>query len=262
MNPSKKIAILLFGISKQEKYNHRDNYTTSINYERSYENYKKMIFKFFQNKGYDIDIYFTTNIIDDTDKQKICELYNPRQCNFIENESNFYISRNMKINNVVDLCLQSGITYDLVLITRFDLNFNIDFNKSNINLNKFNLVSILESPHLICDNFYLFPYKSLNAFSNICKKNMNKSFHLIKKDIDSIKGPLYVNYILNEYTYIANLTFYTIIREKLIVGISNTGEHSPSAPTALTPRVVFSPHREIFSFFPSAPTSLDLNRRS
>ena len=47
--------------------------------------------------------------------------------------------------------------------------FQKDFDESNIQYDKFNLVSLLENPQYICDNFYLFPYKYLHTFSEICK---------------------------------------------------------------------------------------------
>lgn len=162
-----KFAVLLFGISKQQIYfsirkRHTKKY--SIDYEKSYENYKTFIFDYFENIGYAIDVYFTTNMLDDKNKEKICEKYKPVKCNFIENQGNRIKNRNEKINNVIDLCLNSRNTYDLILITRFDLDFQKKFDESNFDFDKFNIVSILEKPFMICDNFYLFPYKYLKIF--------------------------------------------------------------------------------------------------
>lgn len=111
------------------------------------------------------------------------------------------------------MCLSSNIEYDLVLITRFDLLFQKDFKESNIQLDKFNLVSILEKDHLICDNFYLFPYKYLEKFYNIIvNKSINISHHCLKSDIENINGKDFVNYILNNYCNVGNLEFYKICR--------------------------------------------------
>ena len=180
-----KLALLLFGISKHVN-RHWSGQEFIVDYENSYENYKKYIFNFFENKGYKIDVYFTSNILNDDDKKKICEKYKPVKCMFIENNKNNHLSRNNKLNSVIDLCLESNINYDLVLITRFDLIFKKKFEESNIKFDKFNLVSILEKDNLICDNFYLFPYKYLKDFSNICKNNMHVSHHRIKNNIESI----------------------------------------------------------------------------
>jgi len=206
-----KLAVLLFGMSKND-YKHWNKSTFVIDYEKSYENYKQFIFDFFTRKGYDIDIYFTTNFLNETDRKEICKRYNPVRHSFVENEENFVKSRNKKLNGVIDLCIESGIAYDLILITRFDLLFQKDFDKSNIKLDSFNLVSILEKPHLICDNFYLFPATYLDIFSTIVKKNLNTSFHMIQEELYTELPENAINYILNEHCVIADLSFYKIVR--------------------------------------------------
>lgn len=120
---------------------------------------KNLFLIFLKKKGYDIDVYFTTNTLNDKDKIELCKAYKPVKCDFIDNYPDKTISRNTKIKNVAELCLSTNMNYDLVLITRFDLLFQKKFHESNIQFDKFNLVSILERPHLICDNFYLFPFK-------------------------------------------------------------------------------------------------------
>ena len=210
-----KLAVLFFGKSKCKHYHYWNHTTNVIDYEKSYENYQKYIFDFFKSKGYDIDVYFSTNILNDIDRKKICETYNPVKCNYIEDitvntEQDNNLARNTKFDNVLDLCIQSGITYDLILITRFDLLFKKDFNQSNIDLDKFNLVSILERPNLVCDNFYLFPYNFLEKFSIISKKYLYKRFHDIQSDLyDSFKREN-VNYILNEGVLVKDLSFYKV----------------------------------------------------
>lgn len=206
-----KLAILLFGLSKTEIIHHSGN-KIFIDYEKSYENYKKIIFDYFENIGYDIDVFFTTNILDNKNEKKICEIYKPIKYNFIEK------ARHEKLNNVIELCINSRITYDLILITRFDLLFQKNFSESNIDFDKFNLVSILEKPHLICDNFYLFPYKYLKIFSKIVKETIIRensnvcAFHNIQKHLYHELGINSVNYILNENCFVYQLSFYKIVR--------------------------------------------------
>lgn len=206
----KKLALLLFGMSKQE-YIHWKRGKKLTNYENSYDNYQEYIYNFFLNKGYNIDIYFVTNILDDIEKDKILNKYKPINYEFIGNKDNIFYSRNLKFKRVIELCIESKITYDLVLITRFDLHFKKNFNNVNIKFDKLNLVSILEKPNLICDNFYLFPYKYLNDLLNVVNKNIYKSFHYIKDDIENINGKNFVNYIFNENLTISKLSFYKIV---------------------------------------------------
>jgi hypothetical protein len=96
------------------------------------------------------------------------------------------------------------------MITRFDLLFKRDFANSNIQLDKFNIVSISEDPDYICDNFYLFPYNYLSEFSKIIKSNS----YFIKRSLENIGCP--INYILNEQTDSIDLSFYKNIRTPYI----------------------------------------------
>ena len=64
-----KLAILLFGLSKTEFIHPLVN-KIFIDYEKSYENYKKIIFDYFENIGYNIDVFFTTNILDNKNEKK------------------------------------------------------------------------------------------------------------------------------------------------------------------------------------------------
>jgi hypothetical protein len=212
-----KLALLLFGMSKCEYIHWSNEKKLFIDFEKSYENYKEFIFDFFKKKGYDIDVYFATNILDNNDKIKLCKTYKPINYTFVKNGKNKTISRNKKLQSVINLCLKSQKNYDLVLITRFDLLFKKDFDKSNIKLDKFNLVSILQKSYQICDNFYLFPYKYLKNFSYVVTKNIDKSHHYIQKDIENFLGGPNINFILNEHCYIAKLTFYEIVRNYSLI---------------------------------------------
>ena len=207
-----KLAVLFFGMTKAEYDNYWYNTRYLIDYEKSYENYQQYIFEFFKSKGYDIDVYFTTNALNDADRMEICKKYNPVHCIFIENHPDHIIGRNSKIIIAMELCLQSGNEYDLVLITRFDLLFQKDFNESNIQFDKFNMVSLLEKPNLICDNFYLFPYKYLKPFSDVAKNNFTCRFHDMKDELYEKIGGDSVNYILNENCCVEELSFYKIVR--------------------------------------------------
>ena len=236
-----KLALLLFGLSKLN-YKHFSGSNTTCNYKLSYDNYQKYIFNYFQQKGYKIDIYFSTNKLSSKDREELINIYNPIAHSFTDEMSPLPIGknpdvlisdlghpqtplytpnnvrlRNNKIDKVVDLCLNSNNHYDLVLITRFDLLFQKDFNKSNINLDKFNLVSHLESSsrNAICDNFYLFPYKNLADFSKIIKKYFNA--HWIKDSFANIYGEDHINFILDEKKEVSKLSFYKINRPVFFV---------------------------------------------
>ena len=113
-----KIALLLYGISLDLDYN-----GLSINcILDNFYNYKENILDCYE----DIDVYLCTNDMSKVNKTKILELYKPKDYIFYNNtnSNNSLKERNIKIQKVIELCLKSNITYDNVIITRFDLYFS------------------------------------------------------------------------------------------------------------------------------------------
>jgi hypothetical protein len=53
-----KIALILFGISYYENYKHWSGMKTIVDFRLSFENYKKFIYDYFINLGYNIDVYY------------------------------------------------------------------------------------------------------------------------------------------------------------------------------------------------------------
>jgi hypothetical protein len=206
---SKKLALLLFGKSYDEYIHGLLGYKVETRSDASYENYKKYIFEYFNDLGYEIDVYFATNNINEEKLSELLIKYNPVEYEMLNCEDHYSVSRNKKLKAVVECCINKNIKYDLVLITRFDLIFKKKFSETNMNLNKFNLVSSLEKDYLICDNFYLFPYTLLENFYELIKKNINNNFHLIQSDLEKISE---INFILDENCSVADLSFYKISR--------------------------------------------------
>jgi hypothetical protein len=212
-----KLALLLFGVSLEINRNWQYGTLYSVDYNNSYDNYKKYIFDYFNSKGYDIDVYISTNSFrENKDIKEFTDKYKPVKCSFIndcEDCEDIVLSRNKMLESVIDICVKEGNDYDLVLITRFDLLFQKDFANSNIDFDKINIVSILEKPNLICNNFYLFHYKYLEDFRKVIRKCANINHCNIKHDLEKITP---INYILNENCDIAELSFYKIIRTSYI----------------------------------------------
>jgi hypothetical protein len=205
----KKLALILFGYSKESYYHDNHKRFVNIDYKLSINNYKERIFDYFNDIGYDIDIFISTNKMSEDSQKQILSDFNPIAYEFIESEKDKLFSRNTKLKNALEFCINSNKTYDNILCTRFDLIFNKNFHESVIDFEKFNLVSVLEVPHYICDNFYLFPARLLSGFHKICSDNINKCAHYIRYDIEKLSE---VNYILNENNGICFLSFYTIVR--------------------------------------------------
>ena len=216
-----KIALLLFGISYLDNYQHwhPNKLIYNIDWKYSFENYQNFIIQYFQKKGYQVDIFLVSNKIDALEQKKLLEAYKPIKYDFIENKENIWSSRNRKVDRVIDLCLESNINYKMVCITRFDLQFQKNFNTCLIDENTINIVSQLEKPELLCDNFYIIPYKYIHLFSKLVKSKLDDNFHKIKKNIEKISP---INYLCNENVKVSSLSFYKIVRNKTNNNIQET----------------------------------------
>ena len=214
-----KCAILMSGLSfVNEKY--------CVDFRKSYDNYQEYIFQYLKNMGYDIDVYICTNTFLDKDediKKELIEKYKPVKSIYLENtyKSRVHIAKNKKLLSVIETCLENGTEYDIVVITRFDLMFKINFEKSNIDLNKFNFVSLLEKDHLVCDNLYILPYTYLDDLMEIVKNKIKKSnhknefgcsMHTIRHALENRIGKENINYILSQKRSVCDLSFYKIVR--------------------------------------------------
>jgi hypothetical protein len=209
-----KLALILFGISLEINRYWQYGALYSVDYKNSYDNYQRYIFDYFKGKGYSIDVYISTNKLNsDDDIAEIIDKYKPVKYRIADDCKDYIISRNKKLESAIDLCIEGGGEYDLVLITRFDLLFQKDFADSNIHLDKINIVSVLERPNLICDNFYLFPHKYLKNFQKVIRKCANINHRNIKNDLEKIAP---INYILNENRDISELSFYKIAKTSYI----------------------------------------------
>ena len=209
-----KLALILFGISLEINRYWQYGALYSVDYKNSYDNYQRYIFDYFKGKGYSIDVYISTNKLNsDDDIAEIIDKYKPVKYRIADDCEDYIISRDKKLESAIDLCIEGGGEYDLVLITRFDLLFQKDFADSNIHLDKINIVSVLERPNLICDNFYLFPHKYLKDFQKVIRKYANINHRNIKNDLEKIAP---INYILNENCDISELSFYKIAKTSYI----------------------------------------------
>lgn len=208
----KKLALLLFGVSYYE-YNHFKGGNVKVDYKISVENYKKFIFEYFENLGYEIDVFFATNVMDNDEKEKLLEVYKPVDYVFMEHNNDKKVGRNEKFINAIELCRRhKDNNYDHVLMTRFDLLFKKNFQESHIEFDKFNLVSILEKDDYVCDNFYFFPIRMLDSFKELCDFWKWRRYHDLKHKFEERWGIDSVHYILNEHTWVNNLSFYKIVR--------------------------------------------------
>lgn len=209
----KKLAIIFFGVSYTDKnlYFFTNGYNI-VDFRKSTDNYKKYIFDYFKNLGYEMDVFISTNKIENREiYNSLIETYKPIKIIENDNFGDNWESRSFKLKNGIKLCYkyskENSINYDLCLITRFDLMFMKSFTKDNLDLNKMNIVSELESPGFICDNLYIFPFIYIKQFYKALKTN--KIHHYIREEILKF---IEINYIYNENKLVRDLSFYKIVR--------------------------------------------------
>jgi hypothetical protein len=210
----KKLGLLLFGMHYNTNYynfNYPGKKTYRIDYRFSLDNYKKFLFDYFIKNNYSIDTYLSTYqseisdqlLRDYSPKKYNLSSFNPKACRVF--------SRNLNFINVINLCLNTKIFYDLILITRFDLLFQITFDQINIDNEKLNLVSTLENPDYIDDNLYILPFNKLKSIRTVVKRNHEKMLHFTFSDMKIYCGD--INFLYNEPgKAVSDLSFYKIVR--------------------------------------------------
>lgn len=214
---NKKIALILFGISYKDSNNpNEDPLKKEIDFRESYENYNEKIIKYFKNKGYEIDIFASTNTIPFNIKDDLKKYYNP--IIIIESDDdNPLLSRHIKLINGINSVLEYNNEYEFCILIRFDLNINDNFD--NIDINKINIISKLENPELIDDNIYIIPYSKLKQFYDVLidtAKKYNYFYHSMKHEFLKITD---IHYIKNEENIlgVGGLSFFTIKRNKKLL---------------------------------------------
>ena len=218
-----KLAIGLFGISYKENYEHWRLGRVTIDYRKSLENYRKYLFEYFESLGYQIDVYLATY-----DSKMINQLkhdYQPKEVRLIEHLYatgdlwyNLLVGRQSR-HNCIKACLEMIINsqqaYDHILLTRFDLIFCKPLSSVSIDCNALNIVSILESREVICDNFYLFPGKYSQKLLTKLKERDGGSYEDNNYDYHAFE-PLFlevfpkINFMTNECRKAEYLSFYKI----------------------------------------------------
>ena len=207
-----RLAFLVSGISYKDDYEHFSKHNFMISWKKSIQNYRENILSYFLERNYDIDTYLCTNDLKPKMQESLLKDFNPKDYRFLSDKMclcNF--PRNARIKTVIEMCLNSGIEYDLVILTRFDLFFKNKLQDNDIDPSVFNAVSTLENKEHMCDNFYIFPFKFLQNFLSIVDENLHKlkHFHFIMNDIKQFSD---IRFICDENKHINTLSFYNFVR--------------------------------------------------
>lgn len=148
-----KTAILFAGMT----YN-KDKGT---DFRHCFPNIKKYLIDHFSNISDDVKIHLFTY---STEFDESLTLFNADTINFLNFEGSDQVkTRKIGLDYIKDK------DFDVVILSRFDLHFNIDFTELNLDLEKINLVSREGDGHwdnmqFTCDTFYIIPKKFINQF--------------------------------------------------------------------------------------------------
>jgi hypothetical protein len=185
-----KIAVGLFGIHYLKKLNHWMNSSTNPDYINTFENNKQFLYNDLMSNGHSIDFYSATYYSD-----KLLDLIKDYQfkglsLQHMDNNlsGDLHISfrkRNRIFKKTLKTIIDSDIKdYDLVIATRYDINFMQSIMNLNINYAKINFLhkSKWDQDHNLCDdNFYLMPYSKLQYFYDCIEKidelNASHEYH-------------------------------------------------------------------------------------
>jgi hypothetical protein len=203
------IALLFFGIHYQENMyiNSNAKYPHRIDFRYYVKNIREKFIDYFK-QFYNIDIFVSTN--ESPIQNEVLQIYQPKKYSFYNQRG-----RNTKIKKglqlIIEYMKEKGILYNAIAIMRFDIYFLKNFLlNQNMYMNKLNLVSILEQNNMVDDNFYLFPISYLYNMYEIfctCTDKTTLEAHSLKKIFDKY---FKINYICNEHTFVAKLSFYKL----------------------------------------------------
>lgn len=211
----KRVAVCLFGMSYREPGLHWGGATYRIDARLCKPNHDEYIRRYFEKLGYVVDYFISTN---DSEKSEwFRKEYNPVSESFdTESTSNAskrpkhrHVHRNRRLLNVIDQCIQSGVSYDLIFIQRFDILFFVSLDRWNIDFDGFNIISELDKTKLIDDNMYLLHSRHLVSFRDVLRTTILCSHHTI---LPQLKKTFPVNFMYNENNRVDLLTSFKIVR--------------------------------------------------
>jgi hypothetical protein len=204
----KNMAICLVGLHFLQNYKHHNDIIVNVNYKEYLNNIKTKIYSYFE-KDFHVDTFVCTSM-----SNKLDELLNDysvvKYC--IEEDHN-HIKKLKVLELLIDYISETNKQYDVVLMTRFDIYIIDEFTKDNINLDYFNVVSVLEQNCLMDDNLFIFPIEYLISIKNIIRdyiniKNDRSSIHWL---LNELQKNVNINYIKNEPgSFVAKLSFFKL----------------------------------------------------
>lgn len=199
------IAVGLFGIHYKTNYKHWMGWDCNIDYRKSIDNYREKLFISDNNYSFYTSTYDSIMIDNLKDNYNSIKIINNKFIN-IENNS---LSRNNRFIETLELIKEDNKEFDFIMITRFDLLFNIKPLLKEISHSKINILNGAkwgDDDSIVDDNWYFFNYKLLDEIIDILKENLNLHSHYYNKIFD-------VNLLDNNKYYSHENPYYIISRD-------------------------------------------------
>ena len=181
-------------------------------YRESLANYRARVLGSFT--GWGADVFCVTN--PSPVAEQLLRDYTPRAALFLQARPRDppWRSKQQKLLAGVRLCIEAarrGVSYSMVVITRFDLLFSQPIFPT-LRTDSLNVVSHLERPNLIDDNFYAMPLSMLPSFAEIVRDH-SALYASHKAYLEQFrKRQLQLHIMHEERRQIEDLTFFCVVR--------------------------------------------------
>jgi hypothetical protein len=167
----------------------------TVNYKDCYKNNKDFLYN-----GMETDFYSSTYFSSEIEQLILDYQFKSLKLQIIDNKfekdiKKSFVKRNKRFKETIKLILDSDITYDYVILTRYDIFFKQKPFELNVNYCNINVICGAkwgDDDTIIDDSFYFMPYSKLQEFYNaidlideeICSHEYNKYISDIHRMID------------------------------------------------------------------------------
>lgn len=156
------IAVGLWGIHFNSNYKHWMGWDCSIDFRKSIENYRDKLFIGDHNYSFYTATYKSSAL---TQLDKQYNFVKISTSDFVQQQGTTSHERNRKFLETLELIRDSRISYDFVLLTRYDLLFKTTPLLKPMSHNKINLLHGAkwgDDASIVDDNWYFFSYSMID----------------------------------------------------------------------------------------------------
>ena len=213
-----KVALVLFGISYKDAHKPAGGGRgwLKVDFRSSVENYGEKLIRFFNISDIITATYDYSQAREPRRHyRELLAAYQPKESSFNRYPSTRDHLLAVGLKSLQHFMRQNATKYDMVIATRFDLEFRVPFESVTIDRNSMNVVARLNDGR-ICDNFYMFPVDHLQRMISF----VDRPAHLLPHSSHDWEAPLVeifgrpLHFLTVDSTWIGGLRFYRIVRDR------------------------------------------------